>query len=152
MKKTDNWRPAEMPTLAIGRIGRMLLKLDDERLKPVGITSSQLPVLVALKHGERRTQKELTQIAGVEQSSMAQLLGRMERDNLVVREPSEEDRRSSLIMLTEYAMGRLEPGREALRQIDMEACAGFTESEKAMLVALLARVADNIERAMGEVK
>jgi MarR family transcriptional regulator for hemolysin len=150
VEKIDNWHPEQMPTLTVGRIGRMLLKLDDERLKPVGITSSQLPVLVALKHGERLTQKELTRIAGVEQPSMAQLLARMERDNLVLREPSKDDRRSNHILLTDYALGQLEPGRDALRQIDTEACAGFSDAEKETLVALLARLAANIEGAINK--
>jgi len=150
MKKKDDWNPDAMPTLTIGRISWVLEKLDDQRLKPVGITTAQLPVLVALKHGNRLTQKELTRIAGVEQSSMAQLLGRMERDNLILREPSKDDRRSSHVLLTDYALKQLEPGRDVLRQIDAEACAGFSVAEKATLVGLLARVAANIEGVLAE--
>ncbi len=145
---TEEWKPQDIPTLTVSRIARMLVKLDDERLRPMGITSSQLPVLVALKNGERRTQKELTQIAGVEQPSMAQLLARMERDGLVVREPSLEDKRSSLVRLTDAAMDQLEPGRQALRIIDEEACLGFTAEEKSVLASLLSRMESNVEAAL----
>jgi DNA-binding MarR family transcriptional regulator len=146
----DAWHPEAMPALAVNRIARMLLKLEDERLKPVGVTSSQLPVLVALKNGERRTQKELAQLAGVEQPSMAQLLARMERDNLVRREPSPDDGRSSLVLLTDHALSQLEPGRDVLRRIDAEACAGFSEDERTMLLTLLKRMAANVKGALSE--
>jgi MarR family transcriptional regulator, transcriptional regulator for hemolysin len=149
-RKPAVWRPQDMPTLAINRIAKMLLRLDDERLKPFGVTSSQLPVLAALKNGERLTQKELAQLAGVEQPSMAQLLARMERDNLVRREPSPDDGRSSLVLLTDHALAQLEPGRDALRRIDMEACAGLSEDERILLLTLLKRVAVNVRMALPE--
>lgn len=144
----DDWRPETMPTLAVSRIARMLQKLVDEVLKPFGITSAQLPVLVALKNGERLTQKELTRIAGVEQPSMAQLLARMERDNLICREPSPDDGRSSIVRLTDHALRQLEPGRDALRRIDADACAGFSEDDKALLTQLLARLAVSVEKRL----
>jgi MarR family transcriptional regulator, transcriptional regulator for hemolysin len=142
------WRPEKMPTLAINRIARSLLKLADERLKPFNVTSSQLPVLAALKNGEKLTQKELTRMAGVEQPSMAQLLARMERENLVRREPSPQDGRSSLFLLTDFALRQLGPGRKALRQIDADACSGLSEKDKAALLSLLARLAANVEAVL----
>jgi len=141
---SEEWRPETMPTLTISRIARQLTRLVDQRLKPLGITASQLPVLVALKHGEQRNQKELTLLAGVEQSSMAQLLTRMERDGLIRRQPSPDDKRSSLIALTDQAMSLLEPGRDALRQIDAKACAGLRDEERRMLLAMLADMAGRI--------
>lgn len=139
------WRPETMPTLTLSRIAKTLLKIVDDGLRPVGITSAQLPVLVALKNGESLTQKTLAQRAGVEQPSMAQLLTRMERDNLIRREPSPSDGRSSLVLLTDHALGLLEPGRDVLRLIDNDACAGFTDTERATLASLLARMAENLD-------
>ncbi|MFJ3048195.1 MarR family winged helix-turn-helix transcriptional regulator [Herbaspirillum chlorophenolicum] len=140
MNKAKAWRPHEMPTLLINRLARALLKPTDERLREVGISSSQLPVLVALKDGGKRTQKELADLANVEQPSMAQLLARMERDKLIVREASSTDRRSSLIFLTDRARQLLEPGRAVLRGIDQDVCAALSKEEKEVLVSLLQRL------------
>jgi MarR family transcriptional regulator for hemolysin len=148
MNKSKAWRPHEMPTLLINRLARELLKPVDERLREVGISTSQLPVLVALKDGLKLTQKELATLANVEQSSMAQLLGRMERDNLIMREASPTDRRSSLIFLTEHACQLLEPGRVILRDIDKKVCAVLDEEEKAVLVGLLQRLMASIDAAV----
>lgn len=145
---TREWLPQEIPSAAVIWLSRLLQKLNDERMKPFGVTSAQLPVLVALKNGERRTQKELAGIAGVEQPSMAQLLARMERDDLIRREPSPSDKRSSLIMLTQRALDTLEPGRDVLRSVDADACAGFSDEERKLFLGLLARVAANAEAAL----
>lgn len=148
MARDTDWQPHRMPTLAIGRLARLLVKLNEERLRSIGITAAQLPVLVALKNGERRTQKELAQIAGIEQPSMAQLLARMERDDLVRREPARDDRRSSLVLLTDHAMKQLEPGRDALRSVDADACAGFTSAEREALTVMLERLVVNVTAAL----
>lgn len=150
VKMTKEWLPQEMPSAAVIWISRLLQKLDDERMKPYGVTSAQLPVLVALKNGERLTQKELARIAGVEQPSMAQLLARMERDDLIRREPSPSDGRSSLIMLTERAINTLEPGRHALRSVDNDVCAGFSDEERQVFLGLLRRMAANAEAALAQ--
>ena len=146
-KPLSQWRPETMPALVISRLGKLLMKRMDDSLRSVGVTTAQLPVLVALKNGERLTQKALAEFADVEQPSMAQLLTRMERDNLIQREPSPTDGRSSLIALTDHAHGLLEPGRDALRQLDAEICADLTPEEHATLSALLARIAARIEKS-----
>lgn len=146
MTKPMPWNPQEMPTLLINRLARALQKPVDERLKEVGISSSQLPVLIALKDGTRRTQKELAEFAGVEQPSMAQLLNRMERDNLITREASTNDRRSSLISLTIQAQDLLEPGRTVLRAIDQKVCAVLDTEERAVLAQLLLRLIKSVDQ------
>ncbi|MEL4891631.1 MarR family transcriptional regulator [Xanthomonas protegens] len=137
------WTPHAMPTLVVGRLARLLLKLSDERLRTAGITAAQLPVLVALKNGEQRTQGELARMAGVEQPSMAQLLARMERDGLIKRERTAADKRSAAISLTDQALALLEPGREVLRGIDRQVCAGLQPEEQHLLLGLLERMIAN---------
>jgi len=141
MSSTIEWKPRAMPTLLINRIARVLAKQVDEELKVLGITASQLPVMAALKNGEALSQKELANIACVEQPSMAQLLSRMERDGLIKREASSVDRRSSVISLTEPARTLLEPGRTILRSLDEEVCSVLSRDEREMLVKLLWKMA-----------
>jgi MarR family transcriptional regulator, transcriptional regulator for hemolysin len=140
VKSTPEWRPQEMPSLIITRLARMLTKQVDEKLSAVGLTASQLPVLACLKDGAKLTQKELADLAGVAQPSMAQLLARMERDGLVRRTPSETDGRISVISLTARANRKLEPGRTALRSVDDDVCSILTGKEREMLTAVLQRL------------
>lgn len=142
-KPLSQWRPETMPALVISRLGKLLMKRMDDSLRSVGVTTAQLPVLVALKNGERLTQKALAEFADVEQPSMAQLLTRMERDGLVRREPSPTDGRSSLISLTAAAHRKLEPGRAVLRRIDEQACAILTPAEREALAGMLLRLLED---------
>lgn len=137
MTTPADWRPDELPTALISRFARGMNRQLDVRLEYLGISVAQLPVLAALKRQESMTQRELAELAGVEQPSMAQLLARMERDGMVRRTPSLADKRSSVITLTSKAMDCLEPGRALLLQADRDACAALTTDERQMLIGLL---------------
>jgi len=138
------WKPREMPALLIGEAARVLARRQDEGLRQAGLRVAQLPVVVALKNGEKLTQKALAQIAGVEQPSMAQLLARMERDGLVRRDPDPDDGRSSLVSLTPAAIAQLEPGRDVLRLCNDDALRGFSAQEVALLADMLRRILANL--------
>jgi DNA-binding MarR family transcriptional regulator len=138
------WQPWTMPTLLIATAARALARLTDARFRDIGISISQLPVLVALKAGGSLSQKELTRLAGVEQPSMAQLLARMERDGVIRRKPDPADGRSSLISLTARTLKLIDPARAIMTQGNRDALAGFSEQEVSQLVALLQRVIANV--------
>lgn len=139
-------RLSDTPAMMILQSARLLTRLADSRFRELNMSASQVPVLVALKNGEKLSQKELTRLAGVEQSSMAQLLGRMERDGLIVRKTDPRDRRSSLVSLSPKALKGILPGRKVLFQGNDDAMRGFSEEEIAMLSSLLRRVRDNLTK------
>jgi DNA-binding MarR family transcriptional regulator len=76
---------------------------------------------------------------------MAQLLARMERDGIIHREPDPDDRRSSLISLTEETRAKLPAGRAILIQGNKDATRGLSDEEVKTLVSLLAHVLANVE-------
>jgi DNA-binding MarR family transcriptional regulator len=140
----EDWQPQKQPAQLIMHAARQLARINDVRLRELGVSVSQLPVLVALKHGARLPQKELARLIGVEQPSMAQLLARMERDGLVRREPDPTDGRSSLISLTAHAISLLAPGRQLLLKGNREALAGFRKDEIDLLASMLRRLIANL--------
>jgi MarR family transcriptional regulator for hemolysin len=129
----------------INRASRALTRLSESKLKALGFAMGQIPVLVMLKDGSARSQTELAQFAGIEQPSMAQMLARMERDGLILRQPDPEDGRSSQIVLTAMARQRLPAAREILVEHNQRAVAGLTTEEAATLARLLGRVLSNLE-------
>jgi MarR family transcriptional regulator for hemolysin len=143
-ESSENWQPKTMPSILISHAARALARRADAKLRDIGISTSQFPVLVALKDGAKLTQKELAQLANVEQPSMAQLLSRMERDGLIRREADPNDGRSSLISLTDTATSLFSPVRTILTQGNQEALVGFNDSEVEQLVTLLHRLISNI--------
>lgn len=96
------------------------------------------------------TQKELAELARIEQPTMAQLLARMDRDGLIRRTPDPNDGRSTLISLTPATMRKLDPALKILLDGNKQALRGFSENEIATLVRLLKRLIENLESAPEE--
>ena len=73
----------------------------DRRLKDLGMSqASWMTVAVAAKAREPLAQIELANRVGVEGATMVAMLDRLARSGLVVRTPSETDRRVKLVSLT----------------------------------------------------
>lgn len=134
-----------MPGHLISRAARMLVRWGDPRFQQLGLAIAQVPVLYALRDGASLTQKELASLARIEQPTMAQLLGRMERDGLIRRTANPDDQRSSLISLTKYAQKKLPRAREILLEGNAEALRGLSGEEIATLCSLLRRVVKNLD-------
>ncbi len=134
----------------IGQVTRTFAKLVDSPLRRLGLALGQLPVLVPLKIAGTLSQAELARMAQVEQSSMAQLLNRMERDGLVKRVSDPADGRSRLISLTARASRQLPNGKAVMDEACETALHGFTEVERAQLLAWLLRIDANLERALSD--
>jgi DNA-binding MarR family transcriptional regulator len=133
------------PAALINIAARVFTRLNDRRLRPVGLTFAQVPVLAALGGADALSQKQLVTVARIEQPSMAQLLARMERDGLVRRSPSPDDGRVSLISLTESGLSKVEPVRSALFATSGHALRGFSDREIGVLLDLLGRLVANLD-------
>jgi MarR family transcriptional regulator for hemolysin len=130
----------------VNRAARHLARLGDGRLRPLGLRYAQVPVLALLGKERALTQAALTARVGVEQSSMAQLLARMERDGQVRRSPDPEDARRSLVAVTPATVRVLRTAKTQLDELDREASRGLSPRELATLKTLLGRVLQNLER------
>jgi DNA-binding MarR family transcriptional regulator len=147
VKPTSRWDPTASPTFWINHASRLLMRHFEQRLRPLDFGMAYLPVVAALEEKGALLQKQLAEVAHVEQPTMAALLGRMERDGLLVREPHPTDRRASQISLSAKAAARMPAAWEQLTVVAEQALAGFTDHERAILLALLRRVVANLDPA-----
>jgi len=134
----------------LGRAYRTFSRIVDVQLRELGFAMSQLPVLIALKNGKQLPQAELARLARVEQSSMAQLLNRMERDGLIERVADPADKRSRLISVTAQASRRMPKGKAIMDATVKIALRGFSAAEIERLDELMRRISDNLERVAEE--
>jgi DNA-binding MarR family transcriptional regulator len=132
----------------LNRAARLLRKLADRRLAPLGLSSGHLPVLTALMGGEPLSQKSLIEMAGIEQPTMAATLGRMERDGIIARKPDPQDRRSFLYALTPAARRKVPHIRAAIEGMNLTALGGLADDDRARMRALLAVSIASLERAL----
>lgn len=145
MKNRDAaWTPTEQPTFWINQISRLLMRDFEARLRPLGFGMAYVPVITALEEHGPLQQKQLVELIGVEQPTMAALLSRMERDGVVVRSPHPSDRRASRFDLSDTTRQRMPEARQLLTDIAASAVRGFGPDERSALLSALRRIAANL--------
>jgi MarR family transcriptional regulator for hemolysin len=123
---------------------RLLMMQLNEEIKPHGVTHGQLPVLCCLSEHGGQTQAELCEQIQVEQPTMANTLRRMERDGLIYRRVSAQDKRQAQIFLTESTG----PTVSALQEKRDEVLARMTRHMTAEELATFHRLLDIAKLAL----
>lgn len=139
------WKPESTPTFWINQASRLLMWHFEQKLRPFDFGMAYLPVLMALEENGAMLQKQLAEIAHVEQPTMAALLVRMERDGLILRGAHPTDKRASYISLSAKAKKRLPAVKEQMMEVAEKATAGFTDGERKLFITLLQRVVTNLD-------
>ncbi|RED46125.1 MarR family winged helix-turn-helix transcriptional regulator [Aestuariispira insulae] len=129
----------------VNHLGRLFARALDRKIQPLGVSTGQMPTLLALFEQDGLSQKELIARVQVEQPTLANTLNRMERDGLVQRESDDQDKRSSRFFLTEKARDIQSPLIASARAINALAVTGFAEQEQQQLLDLLTRMIGNLQ-------
>lgn len=141
----SEWQPEQSVSYWVNQASRGILKHFESRLRPLGFGMAYLPVALALEAQSGLTQKQLAALVQVEQPTMAALLKRMERDELIIREQNPEDRRSQFFELTSLGRERLPKVKACLNQEAGILMNGFSISEQALFIELLKKLLGNLE-------
>jgi DNA-binding MarR family transcriptional regulator len=83
-----------------------------------GVTLRQSVVLAAVAEGAVRSQSDLVKATGVDRSTLADMIARMEKKGLIVRSTAADDGRAKSVQLTAAGRARLDEALPAMRQVD----------------------------------
>lgn len=128
---------------------RLFARNINRRIRPLGVSAGQIPVLLALAESGGLSQKQLVGRSAIEQSTMAATLARMEKSGLVSRAPDPDDGRASRFDLTAPGRATLENLYTALERGNVEAFRGFSDDERRQCLRFLQRIIDNLTDATG---
>ncbi len=105
----------------------------------------QRRILIILSEVDSMTQSELTQKLGIQPGSASEVLGKLEASGMIVRTPSETDRRTADVRLTELGRQKADEAekRREDRQHQMFAC--LSDEEQKTLLAILEKLQDDWE-------
>jgi DNA-binding MarR family transcriptional regulator len=103
----------------------------------VGLTICDLGVLRVFASGDAQSQQEAAAVLGVDRTLMVALLDALERQGIVARRPSEQDRRRNIIALTDH-------GWEVFRQAESR----HSETERDFTATLGDAGAAGLRRAL----
>ncbi|MCB7090319.1 MarR family transcriptional regulator [Enterocloster bolteae] len=133
-------------------IGMLLHRYQTEAYKENGPLGSpykgQGRILAILKLKPEISHKELSYLLGISTQSMSELLRKLESKGYVKRVPSEQDRRSMNIILTEEGKKAVEQsdGMDSRDAEQLFCC--FTEEEQQQFKQFLERLEDEIIRQL----
>lgn len=111
---------------------------------------SQSRVLIILSEGEEMTQRELTERLGIQPGSASEVIGKLESAGLLTRTPSEEDRRTSVVKLTDEGQTKAEEAAQQRKKRHTEMFSCLSDEDKADLLMLLEKVNHDWRNRYGE--
>lgn len=88
------------------KAARLITKMYEDHLAPVGLTSSQFALLAHLDEAGAASIKDLVEVLAMERTSIVRALQPLVRDGLLVQAPDPEDARRNVVSLS--AAGRLQ--------------------------------------------
>ena len=136
--------PTEIPIgLLVSSTAKVLSREFDAALASVGGSRPTWLVLLSLKTAGHRTQGELAEAVGIRQPTLSHHLDGMEREGLVRRERTADNRRVQTVTVTEAGEALFLRLRRAAGAFDGRLRAGLDDVEVAELRRLLAQLAEN---------
>ncbi|ASQ45635.1 MarR family winged helix-turn-helix transcriptional regulator [Legionella clemsonensis] len=129
----------------IKKANRLLIKKANDLLKPYAITHAYTFFLLELFKQDGLTQAQMCKLIGIEQPTAVRTLDRMERDGFIYRKPSENDRRISLIYLTQKALDVKKAMNRCATDLNALALSGFSKEEKEQFNQFIKRMNTNLE-------
>lgn len=120
---------ATSPSHLLRRVNQLATDFYDDEDEADGLTQRQLAVLHAVDLNDGVSQTELVKVTGIDRSTLADMIMRMQKRELLMRKRTEEDGRANAVRMTTI-------GRRALRA----SMPAMIKADAALLEALPARV------------
>ena len=133
------------------RVRDVLMRCEEERFSPYGITPEQYGVLVTLKYvGESARPVDIARWLGRSPNSVSMIVDRMVKAGLVRRIRSRKDRREVYVTMTSKAEGSLKPATVAGLEFIQKVMSPLLDEDLSALIQLLEIVRHGGAQCLGE--
>lgn len=127
---------------------RLLRKLIDRRLQPLGLSRAQWSVLAILSNHEGVSQSQISQELEIEKSTAGRLIDQVEKSGWIERRPIPGDRRLWSIHLTDQARQLIVEIERVIMHAREDMLRGLSEDQQNTLTDLLRAVKLNLADAL----
>lgn len=106
-----------------------------------GVTLRQTVLMAAIAEAEGASQSDLVRTTGVDRSTLAEMMARMERKGLIARAAAADDGRAKSVRLTNEGRRRLEAVLPAIREVDRKLMNALPTARRAAFQSILSDLA-----------
>ena len=128
----------------LNRISNRLNTDLNEELKSLGVSLPYWRVLAVLHVHDGRTIGEMSVYTVIEQSTLSRIVDRMEKADLVVRRPNQQDARVVEVFMTDAGRAAFERIMPVAMRHYRRAVDGLSDEENRVLLSALHRVLENV--------
>jgi DNA-binding MarR family transcriptional regulator len=127
---------------------RLLRKLIDRRLQPLGLSRAQWSILAILSNRDGLSQSQISDELEIEKSTAGRLIDQVEKSGWIERRPIPGDRRLWGIHLTDRARQLIAEVENIILQTRAEMLRGLSAEQQQHLSELLQTVKSNLSAAL----
>jgi MarR family transcriptional regulator, temperature-dependent positive regulator of motility len=140
--RSPAFRLSESPSHLLRRAEQFAAEIFLKASLTDSITLRQAVLLAAIAEAEGASQSDLVSATGVDRSTLAEMMARMERKGLIARSASEADGRAKSVSLTNEGRRRLNAAMPAMREVDKALVGAIPANRRAAFRATLLALAE----------
>lgn len=136
------FRLSESPSHLLRRAEQFAAETFVKTVLPDGVTLRQTVLLAAIAEAEGASQSSLVSATGVDRSTLAEMMARMEQKGLISRSAARDDGRAKSVSLTNEGRRRLDAALPAMREVDRALLAAVPANRRVAFRATLLTLAE----------
>ncbi len=130
-------------------IQKIRFRLLKNKFDHLSVHPGQVPILMLLWKNSGMTQRQIAEKLDVRPATIAVMLRRMEKTDLIYRTQDKNDRRSQRVFLTQRGKSIIDEIQKALEVVDEKAIEGFSSNELEVFNQFLDRILNNLKKQSG---
>lgn len=148
MARTLPDNPDSSVGFLISDVSRLMRRVYDRRVEPLGLTRAQWRVLVHLYRREGISQTELAAVLEIEKPTLGRLVDRLEEKGWVERRVDERDQRARRLMVTDAVRPMIERMKVYAESVNEDSMAGLEAEQERQFIEILLAVKTNLNRLL----
>jgi len=132
----------------ISDVSRLMRRVYDRRVEPLGLTRAQWRVLVHLYRREGVSQTELAAILEIEKPTLGRLVDKLEEKGWVERRIDERDQRARRLVITDAVRPMIERMKVFAESVNEDSMAGLEAEQESQFIEILLAVKLNLNRLL----
>lgn len=135
------------PIHLLHRAGQCAADIFRAELERSELTPRQLAILISIAENEGESQTVLVERTGVDRSTLADVVRRMQKKGLVQRRRTREDARAYSVKLTEAGRELLQKGEPLARRVDQRLLQALPDKHRKQFLEALQSVVATLQAA-----